>query len=109
MKKYLYIQALLAFLCFLPTAHAALSPVAVSILPPLQFPPEDFSVVGVRASLLWGRHRDVYGVDLGLIGNQTKQDFVGVGVSGGFNWTQGTTTILGLQLAGLANVNTQKT
>ncbi len=109
MKNYLYIQVIALLLCFLPTAHGALSPVAISILPPLQFPPEDFSVTGVRASVLWGRHRDVYGIDLGLIGNQTKQDFVGTGIAGGFNWTQGNTTILGLQLAAVANINTQKT
>ena len=67
MKKYLYIHLNTALFCFLPSAHGALSPVA--------------------ASLLWGRHRDVYGIDLGLIANQTKKDFVGVGIAGGVNWT----------------------
>lgn len=90
-------------------ANAAFTPLSVSILPPVQFPPSDFSITGARASLLWGNHRDVYGVDLGLIGNITAQDFVGVGVSGIFNATHGTTTILGLQAAGAANINTNKT
>jgi len=81
---------------------------SVAIAPPVQFPPGDFSITGLRLSALWGRHRDVYGVDLGVIGNVTDQDFVGIGVSGIFNRTTGTTTILGLQLAGLANFNTNK-
>ncbi len=88
---------------------AAITPVSVSIVPPLQFPPEDFSVTGVRGSLLWGRHRDLYGIDLGILGNITEQTFVGVGISGIFNYTKGSTTILGLQLAGLGNYNTNKT
>lgn len=88
---------------------AAITPVSISIIPPVQFPPEDFSITGVRASVLWGRHRDLYGLDFGLIGNVTEQSFVGLGVSGVFNYTKGSTTILGLQLAGLANYNTNKT
>lgn len=91
------------------SAQAAISPVSVSIVPPVQFPPSDFSVTGARASVLWGKHRDVYGFDVGLIGNITEQDFVGLGISGVFNNTRGTTFIPGLQLAGLANVNSSKT
>lgn len=83
------------------------SPVSVGIAPPVQFPTSKFSVTGVRLSTLWGRHRDLYGLDLGLIGNVTDQDFVGLGVSGLFNLTNGTTTALGLQAAGLANINTK--
>lgn len=91
------------------SAQAAISPVSVSIVPPVQFPPSDFSVTGARASVLWGHHRDVYGFDFGLIGNITDQDFTGLAVSGVFNNTRGTTLIPGLQLAGLANVNNNKT
>ena len=60
-------------------------------------------------SALWGRHQDVYGFDVGAIGNITEQDFVGVGVSGIFNLTNGMTTVIGLQAAGIANINTNKT
>ena len=91
------------------TAIAALSPVSIAIVPPLQFPPGDFSVTGARASILWGNHRDMYGLDLGLIGNVTQQDFVGVGLSGIFNITRGTTSAIGLQVAGLINYNANKT
>lgn len=93
----------------MPLAHAAVSPLALDIIPPVQFPPQDFSVTGLRASALWGDQRDVYGLDLGLIGNVTQQGFVGIGVSGIFNLTHGTTTAIGLQAAGVANINTSKT
>lgn len=88
--------------------QAALSPIGFSVIPPAQIPTSDFSVVGARASVLWGRHREVYGIDLGLIGNMTENSFGGAAVSGVFNWNQGTATVLGLQAAGLANVNVNK-
>jgi hypothetical protein len=75
----------------------------------VQFPPSDFGVTGVRTSLLWGNHRDVYGLDFGLIGNVTQQDFVGVGLSGIFNMTRGTTRAIGIQGAGITNINLNKT
>lgn len=90
-------------------SFAATSPLSVGIVPPVQFPPDDFNVTGLRMSLLWGKHRDVYGLDIGALGNITEQRFVGIGLAGGFNYTQGHTTILGLQLAGGANINTEKT
>ncbi len=95
----------------LPTeqAHALVTPLAVAIFPPVQFPPVDFSIAGARVSAFMGRHRNVYGIDLGVIGNRTEQDFVGIGVSGIFNHTTGLTTVLGLQAAGVTNINTQKT
>ena len=105
--KFIYIFLITTLLAV--GAQAAMSPLSVSLVPPLQFPPDDFSVTGARISVLWGRHRSVYGLDVGGVGNITDQNFVGIGVAGGFNATHGTTTILGLQLAGGANINTQKT
>lgn len=87
----------------------AMSPLSVGVVPPAQFPPSDYTVTGARVSALWGHHRQVYGLDLGLLGNITDQNFVGVGVSGLFNYTKGSTTALGLQLAGITNINLQKT
>lgn len=97
------------FLSQLVVSHsrAAITPLAVSLVPPLQFPSDENSVTGVRLSALWGHHRDVYGFDFGGIGNITDQDFVGVGLAGVFNLTYGETR--GLQVAGLTNVNLQKT
>ncbi len=81
----------------------------MSLVLPVQFPKFEFSVSGARVSALWGKHRDVYGLDLGLIGNMTDQRFVGIGVSGLFNYTAGDTTVILLQAAALANINVQKT
>ncbi len=97
------------FLFLSTQAQAALSPISLAIIPPVQFPPSDFSVTGLRTSLLWGHHRDVYGFDFGVVGNMTQQRFLGLGVSGVFNYTRGMTTILGLQAAGIANINVQQT
>ncbi len=85
------------------------SPLSISVVPPVQFPNSEFSVTGARLSALWGKHRDVYGLDLGLVGNMTEQRFVGLAVSGLFNQTSGDTTILLLQAAVGANLNAQKT
>jgi hypothetical protein len=89
-------------------AWAGLSPVGLSLIPPLQFPGSEFTIVGARASVFWGDHRKVYGFDVGAIGNITEGDFGGVAVSGVFNTTRGTTTVLGLQAAGGANINSGK-
>ncbi len=99
---------LLSLLIFQSKAFAIVSPLSVSIVPPLQFPSSEFTVTGARLSLLWGKHKDIYGLDIGAIGNITEGNFVGIGVSGIFNLTNGKTTILGLQAAGLANVNTKE-
>jgi hypothetical protein len=90
-------------------AHAAYSPLGLDIIPPVEFPPDDFSIAGARVSALWGRQRDVYGLDVGVLGNVTELNFVGLAVSGVFNTTYGSTTILGLQAAGAFNYNTNKT
>lgn len=106
MSKFIF-TTLAVMLLMEPSAYGFNSPVSVGLAPPVQFPTKEFSVTGVRTSLLWGRHRDVYGIDLGVLGNVTDQDFVGLAVSGLFNMTNGTTTVLGLQAAGLANINTK--
>lgn len=96
--------------CFQQTwAASAITPLSIGFVPPVQFPPDDFTVTGLRTSLLYGRHRSVYGLDIGLLGNITDQNFAGLAVSGLFNKTAGTTTIFGLQLAGLTNINSGKT
>ena len=109
MKKYFKI-ILLAFSFFIFSfSWAGVSPLAVSLVPPLEFPPADFTVTGARLSVLWGHQRNFYGVDLGLGGNITDLEYKGLAISGLFNNTRGTTTILGLQLAGIANINESKT
>lgn len=105
-----FIIALLMVLSICPTAsQAALSPVSINIVPPVQFPPADFDVTGLRLSAFWGSHREVYGFDFGVIGNRSRQKFSGLAVSGLFNYTGGQTRIFGLQLAGGTNFNDEKT
>ncbi len=89
-------------------ASAAMSPLAFSIVPPVQFPAKDFSVTGLRASALWGNHKNVYGLDLGLIGNMTEGQMTGISASGIFNLNKGQTTAVLLQAAGVANINVAK-
>lgn len=99
----------LATIFTLPAAEAAVSPLSIGIIPPVQFPPADFTVTGARVNLIYGKHRDVYGLDVGVLGNITEQTFTGIGLAGGFNYTKGNTTAILLQGAGIANVNTNKT
>jgi hypothetical protein len=90
-------------------AYSFNSPISFGIAPPVQFPPSDVSVTGLRVSGIMGRHRDMYGIDLALGGNVTDQRFVGIALSGLYNITHGETTAIGLQAAGLTNINTTKT
>lgn len=96
-----------SFLCQQPV-FAAVTPLAVAILPPVQFPHAGFDIVGVRASALWGKHRQVFGLDIGAIGNMTQLHSAGISVAGGFNMNFGTATVIGLQAAGGANINKNK-
>ncbi|MEZ0392077.1 MAG: hypothetical protein ACAH59_07685 [Pseudobdellovibrionaceae bacterium] len=109
MKKLISISLLFLAIAFAGEVPAAVTPLSVGIAPPVQFPPDDFTITGLRASLLWGRHRDMYGFDFGGLGNITDGEFHGLALSGVFNYTKGTTNIFGAQLAGLTNINTSKT
>lgn len=90
-------------------ARAALSPIGLGVLPPVQFPSEEVTITGARISALWGHHRNVYGFDIGGLGNITDLNFGGIQVAGLVNRNRGGTNIVGLQLAGLANWNGART
>jgi hypothetical protein len=112
MKKIILISQILFVALFVqfhftPRAWAAMSPVSITLAPPVQFPPADYNVTGARLGIL-GHHRNVYGLDVGLVGNITDQDFTGLAVSGLFNYTKGQTTAIIGQFAGLTNINTSK-
>jgi hypothetical protein len=102
------VLAALVFIAWGSEAMAAISPVGLSVIPPAQIPTSDFTVTGARASVLWGNHREVYGLDLGLIGNMSEGSFGGIAAAGVFNWNKGSATVIGLQAAGLANINQNK-
>ena len=97
-----------AFFSLAPSSEAAMSPIAVSLVPPLEFPGHDFTVAGLRLSVLWGNQRNVYGFDFGLIGNMTEGESVGLSASGLFNYNKGSTTGVLLQAAGFGNFNVGK-
>lgn len=103
-----FIKTILFAVLLISTAHAAVSPLGISIVDPVQFPPSDFDIMGARASLVYGKNRDVTGIDLGVVGNVTTGNFKGSAISGLFNSTKGQSTILGVQLAGLGNFNSEK-
>ena len=64
---------------------AGLSPLAVSIVPPAQFPAEDWDVCGLRLNLFVGRHRDVSFIDIGVLGNVAEGNLTGLEIAGLYN------------------------
>lgn len=80
------------------------SPIGVNLFPPLQIPSSDFGIAGLRLSLV-GVNRSSHGIDLAVLGNVTKQSFKGVAISGLFNYNEVAASIVGLQFAGVANIN----
>ena len=101
--------ALAAALVACSSAFATMSPVEITLVPGLQFPSSDYTVTGLRLSLLLGNQQNMYGLDFGVLGNITQQNFNGLAISGLFNLTRGQTTVAGLQLAGVTNINKGKT
>lgn len=68
----------------LPPSHGV-SPLAFGIFPAVEAPSQDWDVAFLRINILAGRHRDVYGLDVGVIGNEVLGEFVGVQVAGFYN------------------------
>lgn len=68
-----------------PGPSAGITPLAISLVPPVQFPDEAWDVYGLRVNLFVGRHRDVAFVDLGLLGNNVDGNLTGLEVAGLFN------------------------
>lgn len=76
---------------------APMSPVMISLLTPAQAPSPEWDVKGLRIDLLYGRCRDMYGLDVGLV-NQTSGKQLGLAV-GLVNY--GETDVTGLQIGGV--------
>ena len=69
-----------------PSAPSSgVTPLAIALVPAIGLPPDDWSVAGLRIDLLVGRHRDVWGVDIGLLGNEVSESFEGLQIAGLFN------------------------
>ena len=80
------------------------SPIGIGLFPPLQIPNTDFAITGLRLGLV-NVNKAVSGVDIGLLGNVTKQSFTGLAIAGLFNYNQVAAEVIGLQLSALANIN----
>lgn len=92
------------------------------LFPPAQYPPEDATVLGLRSSLGWARHKNVFGLDINIGGGVTTGTFAGAAFSGFFNNNKGNALILitqstlgvnrnmgklyvvGAQIAGIVNI-----
>lgn len=59
--------------------------VAVGIAPRVELPSLDYEITGLRLNLLVGDHTDVYGLDVGVLGNFVKREIGGLQVAGLFN------------------------
>ena len=68
----------------LSPAHG-ISPLGIGILPAVEIPSKDWDVALLRLNVFVGRHREVYGLDVGVIGNETAGEFVGVQAAGFYN------------------------
>ena len=77
-------------------------PFALSIVPGVSFPPEDWSVVGLRFNLFAGRHRDVWGIDVGGLGNELTGALTGL--QGAGIWNRVGEAPAAIQAAGIANL-----
>jgi hypothetical protein len=93
-------------MCSFPAmaANSDNTPIEVALFPPLQLPSSEFSVKGLRLSVV-GVNREMTGIDLALLGNVTNVGFAGLAISGLFNYNNGGSTVVGLQLALGANIN----
>lgn len=60
-------------------------PIGIYLLPNIGFPGEHWDVGPVRVNIIAGRNRDIYGLDLGLVGNMVTEEFTGLQSAGVFN------------------------
>lgn len=86
-------------------ARAASSPMSLAIVPGIQYPADDYIIRGLRIGVLWGNQTEVYGLDIGGIGNVTQTAFGGSAIAGLFNLNKGSSDVYGVQFAGLGNFN----
>jgi hypothetical protein len=92
--KFLIIAGIISSANF---ANAASSPFGLAIVPGIQYPADDYILAGMRIGVLWGNQAEVYGLDIGGIGNVTQTAFAGTAIS--------STDVWGLQFAGIGNYN----
>jgi len=64
---------------------AGSSIISLGIAPRLEWPSADYEVTGFRFNFFAGEHVDVYGLDLGIVGNFVKREVGGLQIGGLFN------------------------
>lgn len=88
--------------------YAYTSPIGLEILSNerdkfnLAFPGPKEDVAGIRLSI-GAQNKNVYGLDVGVAMNETKDRFVGIAIAGFANVYYGRAFIIGLELAGFSN------
>lgn len=98
--------------------NGGIMPLALALVPPVQFPPEDWDVYGVRVGLVSRQNNvryvdvgiianfalgDVEGLEIGVAWNQVDHDLNAIQFAAIGNYVRGNAT--GLQIAGLLNNN----
>jgi len=82
-----------------PEEHPV-TPLELGIATPVQLPPANWDVYGLRWNLIYGESHNVYGLDLGLVGcNQLKM--VGLQLMAAVDWVEG--DMAAVQFGGIAN------
>lgn len=81
---------------------AGTTPLALSLVPGVALPPGDWSVVGLRIDILAGRHRDLWGVDAGGLGNELTGTLTGL--QGAGLWNRIGEADAAIQAAGFVNL-----
>jgi hypothetical protein len=93
-----FIAVLLVFVAF--RAEAFISPVGLSIYPPIGFPRSKDDIVGARVNLIKGIHRSVFGLDIGLLNHTETMGGIAIGMT-----NASFKTAIGLQLGILNQTN----
>ena len=76
---------------------------SIAVAPYVAVPPFVSSAYGLRLSIFSGYHENMYGLDLGLIGNITTKTHAGTSISTIYNYSR-EQIVGGLQFAGVTNV-----
>ena len=84
-----------------PVSTAGVFPISIGLIPPAQFPAEDWDVMGLRLNIFVGQHNNVGFIDLGVLGNLSHGDVMGLEIAG--VWNQVAQNAQAIQIAGIGN------
>src|SRR5262245_21147224 len=62
-------------------AEAFVSPIGLSIYPPVMLPRKKDDIIGVRVNLVKGIHRSVYGLDVGIVNYNDTLGGIAIGMT----------------------------